>query len=151
MVKKIYHANIHQNNEGVAISQSFSQISCLVMSDSLWPHGLQPARLHCPLPTRRAYSNSCPLSQWCHATSSYMFSPSFTLNLSNIRDFSNEPVLHIRWSKYFSFSISPSNEYSELISFRMDWLDFITVGGTLKSLSNTTVQMHQFFGAQISS
>ena len=54
----------------------------------------------------------------------------------SIRVFSNESVLHIRWPKYwsFSFSISPSNEYSELISFRMDWLDLLAVQGTLKSL-----------------
>ena len=55
---------------------------------------------------------------------------------SSIRVFSNESVLHIRWPKYwsFSFSISPSNEYSGLISFRMDWLDLLAVQGTLKSL-----------------
>ena len=54
----------------------------------------------------------------------------------SIRVFSNESVLHIRWPKYwsFSFSISPSNEYIGLISFRMDWLDFLAVQGTLKSL-----------------
>ena len=54
----------------------------------------------------------------------------------NIRVFSNESVLHIRWPKYwsFSFSISPSNEHSGLISFRMDWLDLLAVQGTLKSL-----------------
>jgi len=70
----------------------------------------------------------------------------------SIRVFSNESVLHIRWSKYwsFSFSISPSNEYSGLISFRMDRLDLFAVQGTLKSLLNTTVQKHQFFGAQLS-
>ena len=57
-------------------------------------------------------------------------------NLSQLRVFSNESVLHIRWPKYwsFSFSISPSKEYSELISFRMDWLDLLAVQGTLKSL-----------------
>ena len=54
----------------------------------------------------------------------------------SIRVFSNESLLHIRWPKYwsFSFSISPSNEYSGLISFRMDWLDLLAVQGTLKSL-----------------
>ena len=58
----------------------------------------------------------------------------------SIRVFSNESVLHIRWPKYwsFSFNISPSNEYSGLISFRVDWLDLLAVQGTLKSLSNTT-------------
>ena len=54
----------------------------------------------------------------------------------SIRVFSSQSVLHIRWPKYwsFSFSISPSNEYSGLISFRIDWLDFLAVQGTLKSL-----------------
>ena len=71
----------------------------------------------------------------------------------SMRVFSNESVLHIRWPKYwsFSFSLSPSNEYSGLISSRMDWLDLLAVQGTLKSLlSNTTVQKHQFFGSQLS-
>ena len=70
----------------------------------------------------------------------------------SIRVISNESVLHIMWPKYwsFSFSISPSNEYSGLISFRMDWLDLTAVQGILKSLPNTTVQKHQFFGAQLS-
>ena len=62
-------------------------------------------------------------------------SPSSTpFNLSHIRVFSNGSVLHIRWPKYWSFSISPSNEYSGLISFRMYWLDLLAVPGTLKSL-----------------
>ena len=72
--------------------------------------------------------------------------------------FSNESVLHIRWSKYwsFSFSISPSNVYSGLISFRMDWLDLLTVQGTLKSLlqyhsSKASILLHSaFFIVQIS-
>ena len=55
-------------------------------------------------------------------------------NFPSIRVFSNESALHIRWPKYWSFSISPSNEYSELISFRMDWLDLLAVQRTLKSL-----------------
>ena len=79
----------------------------------------------------------------------------------SIRVLCNESVLHIRWRKYwsFSFSISPYNEYSGLVSFRMDWLDLLAVQGTLKSLkptlksglfSNTTVEKHQFFGAKLS-
>ena len=71
----------------------------------------------------------------------------------SIRVFSNESVLPIRWLKYwsFSFSISPSNEYSGLISFKMDWLDLLEVQGTLnKLLLNSTVQKHQFFGPQLS-
>ena len=75
-----------------------------------------------------------------------------------IRFFSNESVLHIRWPKYwsFSFSISPSNEYSGLISFRMDWLDLLAVQRTLKSLhqhhsSKASILQHlAFFIAQLS-
>ena len=61
-------------------------------------------------------------------------------------------VLHIRWPEYwsFSFSISPPSEYSGLLSFRIDWLDLLAVQGTLKSLFNTTIQKHQFFGTQLS-
>ena len=70
----------------------------------------------------------------------------------SIRVFSNESVLHIRWPKYwsFSFSISPSNEYSGLISFRMDCLDLLHSKGLSRVFSNTTVQKHHFFGAQFS-
>ena len=65
----------------------------------------------------------------------------------------HESVLRIRWPKYwsFSFSIIPSNDYSGLISFRIDWFDLLAVQGTLKSLSSTTIWKHQFFGAQPSS
>ena len=70
----------------------------------------------------------------------------------SIRVFSNESILCIRWPKYwsFSFSISPSNEYSGLISFRMDWLGLLAVQGTLRlsRVLNTTVQKHQVIGAQ---
>ena len=69
----------------------------------------------------------------------------------SIRVFSNESVLGIRWPKYWNFSISPSNEYSRLISFRMDWLDLLVVQGISRVFSNTTVRKHQFFGAQLSS
>ena len=70
----------------------------------------------------------------------------------SIRVFSNESSVHLRWPKYwsFSFSISPSNEHPGLIYFRMDWLDLLAVQGTLKSLLHTTLQKHQFFGAQLS-
>ena len=106
-----------------------------VMSDSLWPHGLQHARLPCPSPTPRAYSNSCPLSRCCHPTISSSVVPFSCLqSFPSIRVFSSESVLCIRWPKYWSFSFSPSNEYSGLISFRMNWLDLLAVRRTLKSL-----------------
>ena len=108
------------------------QFTCLVVSDSLQPCGLQHARLPCPSPSPRVYTNSCPLSRWCHPTISSSVVP-FS---SSIRVFSNESALHIRWPKYwsFSFNISLSNEHPGLISFRMDWLDLLAVQGTLKSL-----------------
>ena len=71
----------------------------------------------------------------------------------SIRVFSNESALHIRWPKYwsFSFSISPSNEYSGLISFRIDWFDLLEVQeGLSRVSSNTIVQKHQFFSTQLS-
>ena len=74
----------------------------------------------------------------------------------SIRVFSNESILHIRWPKYWSFSISPSNEYSGLISFRIDWFDPLAVQGTLKSLfqqhsSKTLILWHSaFFMVQLS-
>ena len=113
------------------------QFSHSVMSNSLWPHGLQHPRPPCPPPTPGIYSNSCPLSQWCHPTISscrpLLLPPSI---FPSIRFFSSESALHIRWPKdwSFSFNISPYNEYSGLISFRMDWLDLLAVQGTLKSL-----------------
>ena len=70
----------------------------------------------------------------------------------SIRVFSNESVLRIRWPKYwrFSLNISPSNEYSELISFRKDWLDLLAVQRTLKSLLQHHSSKHQFLGTQLS-
>ena len=70
----------------------------------------------------------------------------------SIRVFSNESALHIRWPKYwsFSFSISPSSEYSGLISFRMDWLDLLAIQGTLKSLLQHHSTKPSIFGAQLS-
>ena len=115
-------------------TQIFSsvQFSHSVASDSLRPHGLQQARLSCPSPSPGAHSTSCPLSQGCHPTISSSVVPFSSLPPSifpSIRIFLNKSVPRIRWPKYwsFSFSISPSNEYSGLISFRMDWLDLLAV------------------------
>ena len=112
------------------------QFSRSVMSNSLQPHGLHHASPPCPSPTPRAYSNFCPIESMilsnhlilCHPP---LFLPSV---FPSIRVFSNESVLHIRWPKYWSFSIRPSNEYAGLISFRMDLLDLLAVQGILKSL-----------------
>ena len=140
--------------------------SCSVMSDSLWPRGLQNARLPCPSLSPRHCSNSCPLSRWCYLTisssavlfsfclQSFPISGSFPISqffpsggqsigtsalasvFPSIRVFSNGLALRIRWPKYwsFSFSISPSNKYSGLISFKIDWFDLLAIWGTLKNL-----------------
>ena len=112
--------------------------SCSVMFDSLWPYELQHTRPPCPSPTPRVHPNPSPLSWWCHPTISSSVIP-FSSGLQSFpatRVFSNESAFHIRWPKYwsFSFSISPSNEYLGLISFRMDWFYLLAVQGTLKSL-----------------
>ena len=128
------------------------------MSDFLRPHGLQHARPPCPSPTPGVYSNSCPLSRWCHPTISSC-RPLFLLPsvFPSIRVFSNESALCMRWPKYwnFSFNISPSNEHSGLI-FRLDWVDLLAVQGTLKSLlqhhsSKASILWHSaFFIVQLS-
>ena len=130
------------------------------MSDCLQPHGLQHARLLCLLLSPRVCSNSCPLSRWCHPTISSSVTPFFSCPQSFPASgaFSSESVLCIRWPKYwsFSFSFSPSNEYSGLISFWMDWLDLLAVQGTLKSLFQhhiskaSILQCSAFFIGQLS-
>ena len=111
------------------------QFSHSVVSNSLWPHGLEPARPPCPSPTPGVYPNSCPLSQWCHPAISSSAVP-FS---SCLQSFQHQGLFQWvssspKWPKYwsFSFSISPFHEYSGLISFRMGWLD--VVQGILKSL-----------------
>ena len=99
-------------------------------------------------------SNSCPLSWWCYPTISSSVTPSLPARLSqhqcicvqgcavnHVRVFSNDLALRIRWPKYwiFSFSISPSNEYSGLISFRIDWIDLLQSKKLSRIFSSTTI------------
>ena len=131
---------------------------CVVQSLSrvqlLWPQGLQHARLPCPSSSLRVCSNSCPLSQLLSSNHLILCRPLLLLPsiFPSIRVFSSESPLCIRWPKYwsFSFSISPSSEYSGLISFRIDWFYLLPIKGLSRVFSNTTVQRHQFFGTQIS-
>ena len=108
------------------------------MSDSLRPHGLQHARPPYLSPTPRVYSNSCPLSWWCHPNHLILWHPLLLLPsiFPSITVLSNESALPIRWPKCWSFnlSVSPSSEYSRWISFRNECLDLLAVQGTLKSL-----------------
>ena len=130
------------------------QFNHSVMSVSLWPHGLQHARLpvhHQLLEHTQTHIHRVgDAIQPSQTLSALLLLPSI---FPGIKVFSNESVPRIRWPKYwsFSFSISPSNEYSGLISFRMDWLDLLPVQGLSRVFSNTTVQKHQFFSAQLSS
>ena len=123
------------------------------MSDSLQPHGMQHTRLPCSSPTPGAGSTHVhrfsDAIQPSHTLSLLFLLPSV---LPSIRVFSNKSVLHISWPKYcsFSFSISPSNEYSGLISFRMTGWISLHSKGLSRVFSNTTVQKHQFFSAQLS-
>ena len=135
-------------------------LSCSVETESLRPHGLQHARLPFPSPSPGACSNSYPLNWWCHSAISschpLLHLPSIFLsirvfpmswllasgdqNIGTSVSFSispsSESVFCIRWPKFwnFSLSISPTNEYSGLISFRIDWFDLLADQGTLKIL-----------------
>ena len=124
-----------------------------VVSDSLQPHGLQHTRLPCLyqlLELNQTYSieSVMPSNHFilCHPL---LLLPAI---FPSIRVFPNESVLPIRWPEYwsFSFSISPSGEYSGLISFRMGWLDLLAVQATLNSLLQHHTSKCQFFGAQFS-
>ena len=128
--------------------------SCSVMScPTLQPYELQHTRLPCPSPSSRACTNSCPSSWWCHPAISSSVVPCS----SHFQSFpASESFLmswpFAWWPEYwsFSFSISPSNEYSELISLRRDWLNLLAVQGTLKSLfqhhsSKASIRQHSAF------
>ena len=111
------------------------QFSLSDVSDSLRPHESQHARPPCPSPTPGVHPNPCPLCWWCHPTisssvihfSSHLQSFPASVSFQMSRFFTSG-------GQTFSFNISPSNEYSGLISFRVDWFDLLAVQGTLKSL-----------------
>ena len=114
------------------------QFSRSVVSDSLQPRGLQHPRPPCPSTAPRVYSKLMSIELVMPSNHLLLCCPLLLLPsiFPSVRVFSSESVLRIRWPKYwsFSFSISPSKEYSGLISFRTDWLDLLAVQGTLKSL-----------------
>ena len=120
------------------------------MSNSLWPHGLQHARLPCPSLSPKVCSNSYPLVRWCHPTISFSVAPfSCPQSFPASESF---PVSQLLTSilKYWSFifSISPSSEYSGLISFRNDWFDSLLSKGLLRVFFSIEIQKHQFFGTR---
>ena len=136
-----------------AIPNSSVQFSCSVVSNSLQPHGLQHARL--PITNSWSLFKLMFIELVMPSNNLILCCPLLLLPsiFSSIRVFSSESVLHIMWPKYwsFSFSISLPNEYSGLISFRMDWLNLLELSrGLSRVLFNTTVQKHQFFSTQLS-
>ena len=137
----------------ISVSSHSVQFSCSVMSNSLWPHGLQHARPPCPSPTPRVYSNSCPLSWWCQSTISSSVVP-FSSRLQSFPGsvFSSDSVLHIRWPNIgvlVSTSVLPMNTQDWSPLGWTGWISLLSKGLS-RVFSNTTVQKHQFFGAQLS-
>ena len=122
-----------------------------VLFDSLSPKELQHARLLCPSLFPGVCSNSCPLMPSNHLIHCcpFLLLPSI---FPSIRIFSSELAFCIRWPKCWSlkFSISPSNEYTGLISFRTNWFDLLAVQGTLRSLLQHHSSKASFFGTQLS-
>ena len=121
--------------------------SCLVVSDSLWPHELQ--HLQASLSLTISWSLPKFMAALVMPSSHLilwrplLFLPSI---FPSIRGFSSELALHIKWPKYwcFSFTISPSSEYSGLISFRIDWFDLLAIQGTLNSLQFKSINSSAF-------
>ena len=129
------------------------------MSDSLWSHGLQHPRLHCPSPAPRACSNSCPSSWWWTIQPSTLCNPLLLLPsvFPSIRVFSSESVLHIRWPKYWSLasaSVLPMS-VQDIFSFRIDWFDLLAVQGIQKFIQHysskaSILRQPAFFMVQLS-
>ena len=121
------------------------------VSDSLWPHGLQHARLLCPSQTPGACSNSCPLSQWCHPTILSSVIPFSCLQSFPASGTFPESVLGIKSiGVSISASVLPMNIQEWFPSGWIGWIS-LQSKGPLRVFSNTTVQKHQFFSAQPSS
>ena len=137
------------------LQASFFYLRCChsVISDSLQPHGLQHARLSRPSPSHGCFLKLMSIE--LVLPSKYLTLPCPLLPLPSIcpsiRVFSNEPTLHSKWPKHWSFrfSISSSNEYSGLISFMIDWLISLQSKELLRVFSSTTVQKRQFFSFMV--
>ena len=132
--------------------RSLHQFSCSVVSNSLQPHGLQQARLPCPSPTPRVYSNSCPLSQWCHPIISSSVIP-FSSCLQSFPASGSFPS-----SQFFASGGQSTRVSASVLPMNIqDWFPLGLTGlislkfkGISRIFSNTTVQKHHFFGAQLS-
>ena len=141
------------NSPGKNIEVGSVQLSSWVMSNSLWPHGLQHARLPCPSPTPGAYSKSCPSSWWCHPTISPSVVPFFSCPQSFPAS-GSFPMSQVFASGGQSIEVSAS---TSVLPNTQDWSPLGWSGwislqfkGLSRLFSNTTVQKHQFLGAQLS-
>ena len=145
-----YYSSVQFSSDAQFSSVQFRRS---VVSNSLWSHGLQHTRLLCPSPTPRAYSNSCPLSWWCHptilssvipssrfqsfpASGSFPMSQFFTSGGQSIGASSSASILPTNIQDWFPLGLT-------------DWISLLSKGLS-RVFSNTTVQKHQFFGAQLS-
>ena len=138
-----------------SICLSSVQFSPSVISNYLWPHGLQHTRISCPPPTPRAYSNSCPSSRWCHPAISSSVIP-FSSCLQTFPASESFPVSQFFTSGGQRIGISPSASVLPMNIqdwFPLWWICWITLQskGLSTVFSNTTVQKHQFFSVQLSS
>ena len=127
----------------------FSSVAqlCPTLSE---PMNSQHGRTACPSPTPRVYPNSCPTSWWCHPAVSSSVVP-FSSCPQSLPASGSFPMSQLfAWGGQ-SIGVSASASVLPMISFRMDWLDLLAVQGLSRVFSNTTVQKHQFFGAQLSS
>ena len=130
------------------------QFSHSFVSDSLWPHELQHTRPPCPSPTPGVYSNSCPLSQWCHPTISSSVFP-FSSSLQSFPASGSFPVSQFFSSGGQSIGVSASASVLPVNIqdwFLLEWIGWISLQskGLSRIFSNTTVQKHQFFSTQLS-
>ena len=136
------------------LSMSSVQFSCSVVSNFLWPHGLQHSKPPCSSPTPRVHSNSCPLSPWCHPTISSSVIP-FSSHLQSFPASGSFPMS--QFSTLGGQNIGVSASASVLPMNVQDWFPLGWTGwislqskGLSRVFSNTTVQKHQFFGTQLS-
>ena len=145
---------LKNQNKTMTVSQSVSQFSRSVVSDSLWPHGLQHTRPPCPSPTPGVYSNSGPLSQWCHPTISSSVVP-FSSHLQSFPASGSFQMNQLFVSSGQSIGASASTSVLPMNIqdwFPLKWTGWISLQskGLSRGFSNTKVQKHQFFGIQLS-
>ena len=137
MFEKVHVLLLHSLDVSPRMCSVFCcSVTHSVVSNSLQPHRLQRTRLPLSFTVSRSLLRLMSIESMMPSNHLILCYPLLLLPsvFPSIRVFSSESALCIRWPKYWSFSISPSSEYSGLISFRIDWFDFLPVQGTLKSL-----------------